>query len=307
MEKVIEIKDLNKRYKDKLVLKNLSMTLYQGDIYGLIGKNGAGKTTLLKIITRLISDSGGIISLFGSQNTAQWSKALKRTGSVIETPVAYDQLTAEENLRYYAILRGMVDQEKVIAETLKYVNLYHARNQKFKTFSLGMKQKLGIAIAMLSKPDLLILDEPINGLDPLAIVEFRQLIRRLNQEFGISIIISSHILSELYQVATRFGFLNEGQLVREISKTDFDHLSEDFIILESNQIQAASQLIKDKLDLTFKVVNDHQLHIFGKTHHVHEIIVLLLNAGIQIDGIHYSRHNLEDYFTQLVQEKGAQA
>ena len=218
METVLKIEQLTKKYQTQLALQNISLEIKQGEIYGLIGRNGAGKTTLLKAITRLIQPTSGKITLFGSQNSSEWTKNLQRSGSVIETPVAYDQLTAAQNLAYYCKLRGIVAHKQTIADTLALVDLSDTGNKQFKNFSLGMKQKLGIALAILSQPDFLTLDEPINGLDPLAIIEFRKLIRRLNEEKGMTIIISSHILTELYHVATRFGIIHDGRLIKEISK-----------------------------------------------------------------------------------------
>lgn len=302
MENVLEVRNVTKKFGHQIALQDVNMTIQAGDIYGLIGKNGAGKTTLLKVITQLIEQTQGTVSLFGSSGHQCLTKALRRTGSVIETPVAYDQLTARENLMYYCKLRGIVNAKKVIEETLEMVNLSDTGRKKFKNFSLGMKQKLGIAIAILTRPDLLILDEPINGLDPLAIVEFRQLIKRLNQEQGMTIIISSHILEELYQVATRFGIINQGILVKEISKKDFEYLSQDFIVLESPQIHQASQFIQEGLGLAIKVVDQTTLHIFAQPDQVNQIVIALIGQHIPITGIHYSRQNLESYFTDLVQQ-----
>lgn len=302
MENVLEVRNVTKKFGHQVALQDVNMTIQAGDIYGLIGKNGAGKTTLLKVITQLIEQTQGTVSLFGSSGHQGLTKALRRTGSVIETPVAYNQLTARENLMYYCKLRGIVNAKKVIEETLEMVNLSDTGRKKFKNFSLGMKQKLGIAIAILTRPDFLILDEPINGLDPLAIVEFRQLIKRLNQEQGMTIIISSHILEELYQVATRFGIINQGILVKEISKKDFEYLSQDFIVLESPQIHQASQFIQEGLGLAIKVVDQTTLHIFAQPDQVNQIVITLVSQHIPITGIHYSRQNLESYFTDLVQQ-----
>ena len=164
-----------------------------------------------------------------------------------------------------------------------------------------MKQRLGIAIALLSKPDFLILDEPINGLDPIGIKEFRQMIQRLNQELGITILISSHILSELYLVANRFGILDQGKIIREISKAEFETLNEDYIVLKTGDKEKASQILKDKVHLEFKVVNsDNEIHIFSHEQDVKRILKELTLADVDVDEIYYARQNLEEYFTQLV-------
>ena len=229
MKKVLEIRHLTKRYGQHLALDNVNLTLEKGEVYGLIGRNGAGKTTLIKVITKLIRPSQGSVSLFHSTSKSEWTHALKRVGSVIETPVALNHLNARQNLRYYCKIHHVPNPDKVIDEILDTVGLGHTGKKKFRSFSLGMKQRLGIAIALIAKPDLLILDEPINGLDPVAIKEFRQMIKKLSEEQGMTVLISSHILSELYQVSTRFGIIDHGHLIREITK---DELGEGLQIIE---------------------------------------------------------------------------
>ncbi len=266
----------------------------------MIGRNGAGKTTLLKLITQLISPTDGKVILFGSNSRNEWERNLKRIGAVIENPVAYDILSAKQNLEFYCKLRGISNSKQIIKETLELVRLENTGTKKFKNFSLGMKQKLGIAIAILARPDLLILDEPINGLDPIAITEFRRMILNLNRTENMTIIISSHILSELYQVATRFGIVNQGKLVREISKQEFDEMSEEYIILKTPQVSQASQVLEEKLNYPFKVISENQINIFGKNHHINEVNKTLLMSQIEIEEIHYFKQNLENYFTNLI-------
>lgn len=182
MKKVLEVRHLTKRYGQNLALDNVNLTLEKGEVYGLIGRNGAGKTTLIKVITKLIRPSQGSVSLFHSTSKSEWTHALKRVGSVIETPVALNHLNARQNLRYYCKIHHVPNPDKVIDEILDTVGLGHTGKKKFRSFSLGMKQRLGIAIALIAKPDLLILDEPINGLDPVAIKEFRQMIKKLSSD-----------------------------------------------------------------------------------------------------------------------------
>ena len=190
---------------------------------------------------------------------------------------------------------------KVIKETLNYVGLNNTGKKKFRDFSLGMKQRLGIAIALIAKPDFLILDEPINGLDPVGIKEFRQMIRRLNDELGMTILISSHILSELYLVANRFGIVDQGHLIKEISKAEFEEQGEDYIILKTNQLALASQLIQDQLHHRIKVIDkDGEIHIFGQTHDIKVIVKALVLADVDVDEIYYARQDLEKFFTNLV-------
>lgn len=300
METILKITNLNKKFGHQYALKNINLTVRKGDIYGMIGRNEAGKTTIIKLVSRLISPTSGEVILFGSKNDKEWSDSLSRIGAVIETPVAYDNLTARQNLTYYCKLRGIVDAQKVITETLELVGLTNTGNKKFKQFSLGMKQKLGIAIAILSRPDLLILDEPINGLDPIAIADFRKLMLRLNKEKNMTIIISSHILTELYQIATRFAIINEGQLVKEISKEEFDELSEEYIMLKSLDVSTASHVLQENLHLPFKVVANNQINIFTGAHQIASITQSMVAEGVNVDEIVYQRQDLETYFTELV-------
>lgn len=302
MEKIVEIQHLSKKFGQQLALDDITLTIRKGEVYGLIGKNGAGKTTLIKIITQLIQASSGQVALFHSSTKKEWTQALKRVGSVIETPVAHNHMSAKQNLLYYCKARHIANPEKVIAETLDYVGLSDTGSKKFRDFSLGMKQRLGIAIAMLSKPDLLILDEPINGLDPVGIKEFRQMVQRLNEELGMTIIISSHILSELYLVATKFGIIDKGRLIREITKNEFEEQSQDYIVLKTKQLALASQLIQDQLHHRLKVVDaSGEIHIFGQAHDIKTIVKELVLKDIDVDEIYYARQDLEEFFTNLVE------
>ena len=239
MENVLTIKGLNKRYGKQQALHDVDLTIAKGDIYGLVGRNGAGKTTLLKAIVQLIQPTGGSLQLFGVEGGKAYTQMLKRVGNVIETPVAYDQLTAKQNLNYYCKISGVVEPDAV-SKALSFVGLTNVGNKKYRDFSLGMKQKLGLAIALLNQPDFLILDEPINGLDPVAIVEFRELLLRLNQERGMTILISSHILEELYLVVLRFGVISEGRLIKEMTKHEFELMAKRFIQLEVDDVATAA-------------------------------------------------------------------
>ncbi|MHB2040799.1 ABC transporter ATP-binding protein [Aerococcus mictus] len=306
MEEVLRVDQLTKTYGKQVALDQVSLSLKAGEIYGLIGRNGAGKTTLLKAIVRLIKPSSGKVSLFHSGSSREWTKALERTGAVIESLVAYDALTAEQNLHYYCKLRGVVDEDRVVKETLDLVGLTQDRKKAYKSFSMGMKQKLGIGIALLTQPDLLILDEPINGLDPIAISHFRQLVKRLSQEKQMTIIISSHILSELYQTASRFGFINQGRLIQEMTKEEFEQMNREYIVLQTSQVPQASRLLSEQGQSNFKVVDEETIHIFTSDQKIQPYIQLFSQADVPIDAIYFSHKNLEDYFTGIVEEKGDQ-
>ena len=222
MQTVLEVKQVTKQYGQQYALDHVSLSIQKGEIYGLIGKNGAGKTTLLKTISRLIHANSGTVSVFGSQNSKEWKKALKQSGTIIETPIAHEHLTAFDNLLYYCIDRKVANPDRVIQECLTYTGLTKTGKKTFSEFSLGMKQRLGIAIALIDKPDLLILDEPFNNLGPIDVKEFHLMIQRISQGLGTPLIISSHILSELSLVATKFGVLEQGKLVTEFTKEEFD-------------------------------------------------------------------------------------
>ena len=215
-EAILKISGITKKYRGKAAVDNINMTIYKGDIYGLIGRNGAGKTTLMRMITSLTSADSGKIELFGETSSAGLMKARRRMGCVIETPALYPNLTAFQNLEYFRILRR-IDDKSTVRKVLKTVALEDTGKKKFRDFSLGMKQRLGLALALLNNPDFIILDEPNNGLDPMGIVEMRETIIKLCNEQGITIMISSHILSELSMTATRYGIINDGRLIKEMT------------------------------------------------------------------------------------------
>ena len=305
MEDILVIQNLSKHYGDQVALDSLSLKLKKGEIYGLIGQNGAGKTTLIKLITQIIAPSQGTVSIMGSRNPKEWTTALHHVGTVIETPVAHQHLSAYDNLRFYCLDRGIKKPDSRIKETLDYVGLSQTGPKKFRDFSLGMKQRLGIAIAILSRPDLLILDEPINGLDPVGIQEFREMVLRLNRELGMTLIISSHILSELYLVASRFGFIHQGRLIQELSKEEFDRESGDYIILQSQKTQMAKDFVRKQLGFSLKPSQQtDQLQLIGKAEDIPELAKALVLADIPISAIYYAHKDLERYFTDLIQVQG---
>lgn len=305
MEDILVIQNLSKHYGDQVALDSLSLKLKKGEIYGLIGQNGAGKSTLIKLITQIIAPSQGTISILGSRTPKEWTTALHHVGSVIETPVAHQHLSAYDNLRFYCLDRGIKKPDNLIKETLDYVGLSQTGAKKFRDFSLGMKQRLGIAIAILCRPDLLILDEPINGLDPVGIQEFREMVLRLNRELGMTLIISSHILSELYLVASRFGFIHQGRLIQELSKEDFDRESGDYIILQSQKTQMAKDFVQKQLGFRLKPSHQtDQLQLIGKAEDIPELAKALVLANIPVSAIYYAHKDLERYFTDLIQVQG---
>ena len=277
------------------------MTVYKGEIYGLIGCNGAGKTTMMKILSGLTESSEGEFSIFGTTGSNA-EKEKKRIGCLIENPAFFGNLTAYQNLRYYCCLKGITNYNS-IDEALTLVGLNDARNKKFRKFSLGMKQRLGIAFALLDYPDLLILDEPINSLDPLGISQLRETFRRLSDERNITLIISSHILSELYSLATNFLFIDKGKILKEVTKQELDLECRRCLVIKTEDIKKTAAILEQKLDITdYKVTDTHELRIYSDSVKSDVINSVLLKNDVSVSGIFESGLSLEDYFKQLIRE-----
>jgi ABC-2 type transport system ATP-binding protein len=295
MDAVLEARNITKQYPQQLALDNLNLTVHQGDIYGLVGRNGAGKTTLLKTFLQLIAPTAGTISLFGEPVDQSHIAMLRRVGSIIETPSAFGELTALENMRYFCLAQGIVTPHAA-EDSLQFVGLTGTGKKKVKNFSLGMKQKLGLALAILKKPDLLLLDEPINGLDPIAIADFRQLLLKLNREQNTTILISSHILDELFHLATRFGFIDQGRMVRELTKDEFVAETAQYIRIETSDMPALTRALTNAQVTHFKVVAPKELHVFDEKQSISALNQALVSAGVPVTGISQEGQNLEDYF-----------
>ena len=299
-EIVLQTNNLTKKYKDFVALDSASITIHKGDIYGLIGRNGAGKTTLMKLVTTLTTKSGGSFSLFGKEEELTESK--RRIGCLIESPAFFENLTAYQNLKYYSIQKGIVD-EKQINKVLKVVDLYKDRNKKFKKFSLGMKQRLGIAFAILDNPDFIILDEPINGLDPIGIKEIRDTLKRLNEEEKITILVSSHILSELYLIANHFCFIDKGRIIKDVSKEELDLECSKCIVIRTKDVKKATVVLEKELSTTnYKVIDNTEIRLYDYLENSAKVNKTLLSNDIEIMGIYESGISLEDYFDSLIKE-----
>ncbi|WP_063516795.1 ABC transporter ATP-binding protein [Schleiferilactobacillus harbinensis] len=301
MDAVLEARNITKQYPQQLALDNLNLTVHQGDIYGLVGRNGAGKTTLLKTFLQLIAPTAGTISLFGEPVDQTHIAMLRRVGSIIETPSAFGELTALENMRYFCLAQGIVTPHAA-EDSLQFVGLTGTGKKKVKNFSLGMKQKLGLALAILKKPDLLLLDEPINGLDPIAIADFRQLLLKLNREQNTTILISSHILDELFHLATRFGFIDQGRMVRELTKDEFVAETAQYIRIETSDMPALTRALTNAQVTHFKVVAPKELHVFDEKRSISALNQALVSAGVPVTGISQEGQNLEDYFKMLLSD-----
>lgn len=299
-EVVLQTTNLTKKYKDFVALDNANITIHKGDIYGLIGRNGAGKTTLMKTITTLTNKTGGTFSLFGSEEELTESK--RRIGCLIESPAFFGSLTAYQNLKYYAIQKGITN-DKQIDKVLKAVDLFKEKDKKFKNFSLGMKQRLGIAFAILDNPDFIILDEPINGLDPIGIKEIRDTLKRLNEEEKITILISSHILSELYLIANHFCFIDKGRIIKDLSKEELDLECSKCIVIRTKDVKKATVVLEQELKTTnYKVIDNTEIRLYDYLENTLKVNKTLLANDIDVMGIYESGISLEDYFDSLIKD-----
>lgn len=298
---VIETNNLSKKYSNDLVVNSINMHVERGKIYGLLGKNGAGKTTTMCMLLNLTYPSSGEIFLFGKDPKKYSNEIYSNIGSIIETPGFYENLTAYENLKVISKLRGNYNPQR-IRLVLEMVNLSDAKSKKFKDFSLGMKQRLGIAAAIMHNPELLILDEPINGLDPFGIKEIRALLKRLSHEYGITILISSHILSEIENIADVIGFMDEGILIEEISRENLFKRLNKFVEFEVSDVDLAIKILKDlglneNADFTYA---DNEICLYSNLELRDRFNTIFVNAGIDIKKVNLCEENLEDFFTRFV-------
>lgn len=302
MEYILETHGLTKVFKEKVVVDHVDMHINKGEIYGFVGPNGAGKSTILKMLLNLISPTQGEIRLFGTPVGKNNYELLKRMGSIIENPYFYDNLTAWENLNIHCEYMGL-HNKKQIEETLKMVNLLDVGKKKVKHFSLGMKQRLAIARAILTRPEFLILDEPINALDPEGIKEMRGLFQKVNREWGTTILISSHILSEMELIADKIGVIKHGKLLKETSIEDIHQYCTEYIEIEVNDTKKASYFLEEKLNIqSIQIINQNQLHIYDMSKKGSEIASILVENGMALESMRRQENTLEDYFFQLTGE-----
>ncbi|AJA49100.1 bacitracin transport ATP-binding protein BcrA [Clostridium pasteurianum DSM 525 = ATCC 6013] len=295
---VLKITNLEKRYKHQVALESTNLELYQGEICAIIGKNGAGKSTLFKMIAEETFPTKGEITLFGEPYGKH--NARERMGVMIETNVFFDNFNAAQNLEYYRLQRG-IPEKAIIGKVLNRIGLAEHQRKKFSEYSLGMKQRLSLALALLSSPDFLLLDEPINGLDVEGMVEMRQLFLKLNQEHQITILISSHILSELQSIATRFVFLNKGKVIQDLSRKKLLGMSQQFILLRVNDAKKACFILENNfVDINYKVLASQQLEIYNYIADRQKINRLLNEGNVDILEMTVKSKNLEEYFLGLV-------
>ncbi len=300
MEYVLRTNNLTKRYGEQISVNNLCLNVAKKDIYGFIGRNGAGKSTTLKMILGLIKATSGTIEAFGREVKDNDISYLRDIGSIIEFPAAYEDLTAYENLKLHNDYLKL-NNTKLIDECLDKVGLLKDRNKKVKNFSLGMKQRLGIARAIMHEPKILILDEPTNGLDPFGIRDLRKFILRLVDENDMTFIISSHILSELEFIITRLGILDKGVLLKEISMDEVNRSYEEYADIKVNDVKRAQMILKNKFNINVHVLENNNLRIDLKEKDImtNEISRELVKNDVDLFQLSIHKENLEDYFVRV--------
>ena len=298
MEYVLTTSRLSKKYGKFQALNDLTMHIPKGAIYGFVGRNGAGKTTLIRLICGLQEPTQGAYSIYGIDYTDKSiSKSRRRMGAVVETPSIYLDMTAEDNLKQQALILGLPSYDS-IPEILKLVGLDNTGKKRVRNFSLGMKQRLGIAVALMGNPDFLVLDEPVNGLDPQGIIEIRELILKLNKEKQITVLISSHILDELSRLATHYGFIDKGHLVKEISAAELEASCRKCIKVEVTDTKALVRVL-DAEGLEYEVVSDTVANIYGKVN-LSQLVLALAKEDCELISSHEQDESLENYFINLV-------
>lgn len=298
MEYILTAGNLKKQYKSFTALNGFSMHVPKGAIYGFVGKNGAGKTTLIRLICGLQEPTSGEYSIYGiSNNQKDIMKSRRRMGAVVETPSVYLDMTADENIREQYRTLGLPSFEG-IDELLKLVGLENTGKKKAKNFSLGMRQRLGIAIALAGDPDFLVLDEPVNGLDPQGIIEMRELILKLNRERQITVLISSHILDELSRLATHYGFIDRGQMVKEISAHELEAACRKCMRVEVSDTKILSRVL-DTMKLEYDIISDSEADIYGEIS-VSKLTLALDREKCEVLSLKEHDESLESYYVSLV-------
>ena len=298
MEYVLKTNALSKTYKNFKALDGLTMSVPKGAIYGFVGKNGAGKTTLIRLICGLQEPASGGYSLYGIENSdKEILESRRRMGAVVETPSVYQDLTAADNLKEQYRIIGLPSYDD-IPNLLKLVGLENTGNKKAKNFSLGMRQRLGIAIALAGSPDFLVLDEPVNGLDPQGIIEMRELILKLNRERQITVLISSHILDELSRLATHYGFIDGGRMVKEISAEELEAACRKCIRIEVTNVKALACIL-DRMKVEYNIISDTAADVFAKIN-ISKLTRALSEENCEVISVRERDESLESYYVGLV-------
>ncbi|MCP3745585.1 ABC transporter ATP-binding protein [Paenibacillus sp. A3M_27_13] len=301
MDYIIETKKLRKQFGGSVAVDDISLHVERGSIYGFLGENGAGKTTTIRMLMRLIEPTSGEVFLFGERLEKNYPSIFSKIGTIIETPGLYENLSARDNLRICCMYMGVQDNGR-IERTLTTVGLEHTGKKKFKDFSLGMKQRLGIARALVHDPELLILDEPTNGLDPSGIKEIRQLLKRLCEENGKTILISSHILSEIQQLATHIGIIHNGKLLTEDRLSQLEEEFEQYTDIKVHDAKAVQTFLQEHMgqQLQSNVISPQELRIHSPIENTAKLNKQLIDHQFSVYEIHTSKQTLEEYFLTLI-------
>ncbi|MBJ8007876.1 ATP-binding cassette domain-containing protein [Bacillus cereus] len=304
MSYILKTNQLTKSFEGREVVSGVNMHVKKGEIYGFLGPNGAGKTTIMKMITNLIKPTSGEIEIFGEKLTDTSFDVLKRMGTIIEYPIFYDKLTAKENLYLHCEYMGYYDK-KSIDHALDLVKLHNIENKKVKDFSLGMKQRLGIARAITTKPELLVLDEPINGLDPIGIKELRELFKMLCKEYGITLLVSSHILAEMEQMSDTIGIIQNGKLIKEVSMKSINGEQTEYIEVTVQDVKKAAYILDHNLGVrNYKIMSEQTIRIYEMKVTQQEISKAFIMNEIEIESINKKHSSLEEYFLNTMNEEG---
>lgn len=295
---VIETSGLTKAFGGKMAVDQFDMHVGQGDIYGFVGRNGAGKSTVMRMLAGLAEPTGGEVRVFGSSPCE--AGASRRIGALIESPGLYGSMSATDNLMMKALALGLADPKDKVRDLLDLTGLGSVGSKATKNFSMGMKQRLGLALALLGSPDLLLLDEPLNGLDPEGARETRRLIMRLNDERGITVVVSSHVLEQLGKMATRYGVIREGRMVRELTAAEVDQECSDFLQLEAANPALALAVLQERFaGLRFQSMPGGAIRIFGGAD-AGAVGAALNEQGIAVRGLYAHRRDLEEFFVEMM-------
>ena len=296
---IIETENLTKQYGTITVVDNINLHVPKGKIYGLLGRNGAGKTTAMKMMLQLVYPTGGAIRLFGTDYKEHTHSLYGKIGSIIETPGFYSNLTGYENLKIIAKLRGQLSKHSV-QEALRVVRLEKETRKVFADYSLGMKQRLGIAAAIMHEPELLILDEPINGLDPIGISEIRSFLSELSHSKGTTILISSHVLNEIEQIADIIGVMHEGRLIEEVNMAELHKRNRRYIEFDLSNVEIAAKILENHYQIKDYSIQGNTIKIYDFTHNSGEINKAFVENGLLVTKINTNEENLENYFSGLI-------
>ncbi len=299
---LITTNELCKSYNKKLVIDHVNMHIPESSIYGFVGENGSGKTTIMRLLTGLAEPTSGTYELFGLKNNdPRIYEKRKNISAIVEKTSLVPTFTAKQNIRYFELYTGIELTEKERDELLAKVHLHDVENKKVSNFSLGMRQRLGIALALVSKPKLMFLDEPMNGLDPEGIAELRDLLVELNQKDGITVLISSHILSELEKIATCYGFISHGKILEEVTAQELKERCRKSLMVKVDKLEEAEKALKQLNIHDYKVSPSGEIQIYDNVK-IQDVMTCLVGAGVNISAINSAEESVEDYYLNLIKE-----